>query len=61
MMVLLSGALRNSPTGGKLQALEGWQLLLKALAQHAGNHLGGMANQVRTRQKLSYRCAAGTA
>ena len=46
MMVLLSGALRNSPTGGKLQALEGWLLLLKALAQHAPSHLGGMANQV---------------
>ncbi len=46
MMVLLSGALRDSPTGAKLQALEGWLLLLRALAQHAPTHLGGMANQV---------------
>ena len=46
MMVLLSGALRSSCTGNKLQALEGWVLLLKALAQHAPFHLGGMANQV---------------
>lgn len=45
-MVLLSGALQNSPTGAKLQALEGWALLLKALAQHAPSHLAGMANQV---------------
>ena len=45
-MVLLSGALRNSPTEGKLQALEGWVLLLKALAQHAPSHLKEMANQV---------------
>ena len=45
-MVLLSGALRDSPTGAKLQALEGWLLLLRALAQHAPTHLGGMANQV---------------
>ena len=46
MMVLLSGALRNSPDAGKVQALEGWLLLLKALAQHAPTHLAGMANQV---------------
>ena len=45
-MVLLSGALQNSPIGTKLQALEGWGLLLKALAQHAPSHLAGMANQV---------------
>ena len=45
-MVLLSGALQDSPTGTKLQALEGWLLLLRALAQHAPTHLGGMANQV---------------
>ena len=46
MMVLLSGALQNSPTGAKLQALEGWALLLRALADHAPSHLAGMANQV---------------
>ena len=46
MMVLLSGALQDSPTGAKLQALEGWLVLLRALAQHAPTHLGGMANQV---------------
>ena len=46
MMVLLSGALQNSPTGAKLQALEGWALLLGALADHAPSHLAGMANQV---------------
>ena len=46
MLVLLSGALRDSCTGAKLQALEGWLLLLRALAQHAPTHLGGMANQV---------------
>ncbi|KAL3137629.1 hypothetical protein ABBQ38_004906 [Trebouxia sp. C0009 RCD-2024] len=46
MMVLLSGALQNSPTGAKLQALEGWALLLRALAEHAPSHLAGMANQV---------------
>jgi len=46
MMVLLSWGLQDSPTGAKLQALEGWLLLLRALAQHAPTHLGGMANQV---------------
>ena len=45
-MVLLSKAVRDSPTAGKLQALEGWLVLLKALAKYSPNHLAGMANQV---------------
>lgn len=61
MMVLLSGALQDSPTGAKLQALEGWLLLLRALAQHAPTHLGGMANQVALSACLLSRVAACTA
>jgi len=59
-MVLLSGVLRNSPTEGKLQALEGWVLLLKALAQHAPSHLKEMANQVSCWTTFDSHMAAAT-
>jgi hypothetical protein len=46
-MVLLTGALRpHNPREAKLQALEGWQLLVGALAQGAPEQLGGVVHQV---------------
>ena len=56
-MVLLGGALQNSPTGAKLQALEGWALLLRALAEHAPSHLAGMANQVHHLSLCHFHCS----
>lgn len=47
MMVLLTGAVRaGKPTALKLQALEGWYLLVQALLQHAPAQLSGVMHQV---------------
>lgn len=47
LMVLLTSALRPvNPREVKLQGLEGWHMLVHALAQHAPVQLGGVVNQV---------------
>lgn len=46
-MVLLTSALRPlNPREVKLQGLEGWSMLVQALAAHAPLQLGGVVNQV---------------
>ena len=50
IMVLLSSSVRQSNTEPlKLQALEGWRALVKALAKEAPRQLADMAHQVRSR------------
>lgn len=47
IMVLLSSSVRQSNAQPlKLQALEGWAALVKALAQEAPQQLADVANQV---------------
>jgi hypothetical protein len=46
-MVLLTSSLRPSNAQPlKLQALEGWRALVKALAKHSPSQLSDVANQV---------------
>lgn len=50
-MVLLTSALRPAnPREVKLQGLEGWRMLVDALAEHAPLQLGGIVNQVGASQ-----------
>lgn len=47
MMVLLTGAVKEGkPVAVKLQALEGWALLVQALLEHAPAQLSSVMHQV---------------
>jgi serine/threonine-protein kinase ATR len=47
MMVLLAGSLRaTNPPKVKIQGLQGWQVLTKALSQHAPVQLGGVMHRI---------------
>ena len=49
IMVLLSSSVRQSNAEPlKLQALEGWRALVKALAKEAPHQLADMSHQVQT-------------
>ncbi len=63
MMVLLSGAVRASkPAALRLQALEGWLLLVQALLHHAPAQLSGVMHQVQgALPKFCVFCVNGTA
>ena len=54
IMVLLSSSVRQSNAAPlKLQALEGWQALVKALAAQAPHQLADVADQVLQRSRTS--------
>jgi len=47
MMVLLAGSLRaTNPSKVKIQGLQGWQVLINALSQHAPVQLGGVMHRI---------------